>query len=189
MSADRKLKNKYYNKKTNAKKENIPFDLTFEQFSQLALAAGITHTDMHINGYHLARYNDSGGYSFDNCRFVPKMVNIKEKKLSPKNKEACTKRIIEYNKSLTYNERSCLARKAAETRRRKGTQVSPNILSEEVINSRLAAIRHVDFTVYGWVSKVAKVLGISHTHARRFVARYMDIETYKRKQTTYLSVA
>lgn len=77
---NRVLKNKFYNKRTNALKEGIGFLLSFEDFLFLLDEANITVEDLHIKGYHLSRFNDSGDYTIENCRFIPYLVNYSEKR-------------------------------------------------------------------------------------------------------------
>lgn len=44
------------------------------------------------------------------------------------------------------------------------------------------AIESTDVSTFGWVSRLAKQMNCSHTHARRIVNKYFpDIESYKRK--------
>ena len=56
-----------------------------------------------------------------------------------------------------------------------------NALTSEEINKRLVKIVDTDFTQPGWVVKVAEILEVSHSQARRFVDKYYFEETYKRK--------
>ena len=85
----RKLKQKYYNKRVNANKEGIEFFLTFEEFKYLMEKAGLTVDDLGFTGknYVLARYNDSGPYSINNCRFITQYENYHEKKITKAEKE------------------------------------------------------------------------------------------------------
>jgi hypothetical protein len=71
---------KYYWKKCHAKERCIPFLLTFSQYSDLCIKAGITSEDIgrHTHQYQLARYGDVGSYSIDNCRFITKLENTRE---------------------------------------------------------------------------------------------------------------
>jgi len=56
-----------------------------------------------------------------------------------------------------------------------------NKLSDDQVNERMRKIKDIDLTRYGWVSKVAGKLEVSHTQARRFIERYYEGEVYKRK--------
>lgn len=80
----RSLKQKFWNKRVNAKKEGIDFCLTLDKFLALMREAGIQESDLHIKGYHLSRYFDNGAYKEGNCRFVPYLDNYAEKKVSAK---------------------------------------------------------------------------------------------------------
>lgn len=98
----RPLKQKFWNKRVNAKKEGIEFNLTLEEFVSLMEEAQIGVDDLHIKGYHLSRFNDSGEYSKTNSRFVHYLVNYSEKKVSEKASEA-SRRNIEYGRKVLYN--------------------------------------------------------------------------------------
>ena len=100
MKIDRKLKQKFWNKRVNAAKESIEFNLTLEQFVQLMESSNITLDDLHIKGHHLSHYNDSGAYEIGNCRFVHYLENYAEKKISDKAREASRRNIIAYKESL-----------------------------------------------------------------------------------------
>jgi len=79
---DRKLKQKFKNKKVNASKENIRFELSFDDIIKLLEDAGIKSSHWSNDGYHLARYNDTGDYIYGNCRFISMEENIAERKTS-----------------------------------------------------------------------------------------------------------
>lgn len=87
---DKKLKRKYINKRVNAAKEGIDFLLSFEDFCQLVLDAGLVSSDLGFTGkmYVLARYNDTGPYEYGNCRFILQSENAKEKVVSEKMRQS-----------------------------------------------------------------------------------------------------
>ena len=103
MFVDRKLKQKFWNKRVNAHAEKIEFKLSLEDFVQLMEEANITIKDLHITGYHLSRNNDSGAYEIGNCRFKPYLENYAEKKLSEKSRKASIENISKYNLSRKKN--------------------------------------------------------------------------------------
>lgn len=86
LDDDRKLYSKYLNKRNNAKHENINFDLSYMQYCQLVNDANLHSSDLGFSGryYVLARYNDSGDYTWGNCRFITQLENAHERKLSNK---------------------------------------------------------------------------------------------------------
>jgi hypothetical protein len=88
LNDDGKLKQRYYNKRSNAAKENIEFLLSPKQFMQLMVDAGITSSDCGVKGYHLARNNDTGPYKIGNCSFVWYLVNLQEKRVSKRMQQA-----------------------------------------------------------------------------------------------------
>lgn len=76
---DGKLKRKLSNKRVNASKENIGFNLSYQDICVLLDAANIKSSDWCRDKYHLARYEDKGDYILGNCRFIPMQDNIDER--------------------------------------------------------------------------------------------------------------
>ena len=72
LDDDGKLHQKYSNKRVNAKKENIEFNLSFDEYKELMARGGYKSSDLGFTGNNivLARYEDNGGYTIDNCRFI-----------------------------------------------------------------------------------------------------------------------
>jgi hypothetical protein len=85
----------------------------------------------------------------------------------------------------TYRGRNRADRKEKIERVKKEKEVKPscdhNALKKEEVEFRLKLLEHVDFTKFGWVEKVAKLLNVSHTHARRFINKHYKGEVYTRK--------
>ena len=77
---DGKLKRRWINKRVNAEKESIPFNLTYDEYVQLVESAGLKSSNLGFTGdnYVLARYNDTGAYAFGNCRFITHKENMEE---------------------------------------------------------------------------------------------------------------
>lgn len=172
-----KLYQKYLNKEINSKKEGIGFHLSFSDFQKLMEDVGITVDDLHIKGYHLSRYNDSGDYRMGNCRFVDYRVNYAEKKISDKARETARQNLKTFKDSQSFQDRSIIAKKIVETKRKNGTAFFPNptnittSLTPNEIQRRIEHINKSDKS-RGWVCRVAKELGISHTQLRRFINKY-----------------
>ena len=82
---DGKLRQRWNNKRVNAEKENIPFALSFEEYTVLVEQAKLKSSDLGFTGknYVLARYNDTGAYVVGNCRFITHMENMAEQKKTP----------------------------------------------------------------------------------------------------------
>ena len=101
LDDDGKLYQKYTNKRVNAKKENIEFNLSFEEYKFLMMKGGYKSSDLGFTGKNivLARYKDKGGYTIDNCRFITHLENMRERKTSDKVREASSYNITKYNKS------------------------------------------------------------------------------------------
>lgn len=57
-----------------------------------------------------------------------------------------------------------------------------NKLSDAEIKLRLKRIKdsNIDLTRYGWVTKIAKLLVVTHTHVKRFINKYYDSPIYRR---------
>lgn len=88
---DGKIYKKYENKKFNARKENIDFELSFSDYCRLVFDTGLKSSQLGFSGeyYVLARYNDEGPYKIGNCRFVTQLENSHEKKNYHKNIRFC----------------------------------------------------------------------------------------------------
>jgi hypothetical protein len=169
------LYQKFLNKKINSKKEEIEFYLTFDEFKQLVQDANITVDDLHIKGYHLARYNDSGNYEIGNCRFIPYLDNYKERKISDRNRLASKQNILNYNLSLSAEEKSERANRIAKIRKQNGNLVVPdNSLTDDEIKDRISVINRYDTNQRGWITKCSNELGISHTQLRRFINKHIQ---------------
>lgn len=95
LNDDGKLRQKYINKKINAIKENLICELSFYEYCLLIKEAGLKSSDIGFSGNHyvLARYNDSGNYTYENCRFITNKENIAERKTSEKQIEASKRNI------------------------------------------------------------------------------------------------
>lgn len=103
LDDDGKLKSKYRNKKVNAKKENLICNLTFYEFCELMKNANIKSSDLGFNSskkYVLARYNDTGNYDLDNCRFITQKENVNEKHISSLSRNQSSLNMQKYNKSV-----------------------------------------------------------------------------------------
>lgn len=57
-----------------------------------------------------------------------------------------------------------------------------NKFSDDTINDRLKKIENINMAEYGWVSKVSKELGITHTQVKRFIKKYYKGQYYTRKK-------
>lgn len=79
-------KNPYYRAmylvRKRAMKNEILFDLTLSDFYFLMFMARITPDQIGQgrNDYQLARFNDEGGYTRGNCRYITALENQRERK-------------------------------------------------------------------------------------------------------------
>lgn len=78
---DGKMYQRYANKRINAKREGIKFELTFEEFCLICDECNLKSSNLGFSGdgFVLARYNDEGGYSYGNCRFITQLENVHER--------------------------------------------------------------------------------------------------------------
>lgn len=85
LDDDGKIRQRYANKKFNAKKDGIMCDLTLHQYCSLIEIAGVKSSDLGFSKsssgkkYVLARYNDQGNYTWGNCRFITQKENAAER--------------------------------------------------------------------------------------------------------------
>lgn len=105
LDDDGKLRMKINNKRFNAKKLEIEFNLTKREVKKLLREAGITSSNWCHKGFHLARYNDIGNYDFDNCRFIPCHENYGERKITDRMKLAGSRNMIRENSSPHHGSR------------------------------------------------------------------------------------
>ncbi len=86
LDDDGKLYQKWSYRKSRNKTVKNKFLLSFDEFCILLDRAGIKSSDLGYKGnkYDLARYGDSGDYTFDNCRFITHQENVKERRVSEK---------------------------------------------------------------------------------------------------------
>lgn len=81
LDDDGKLIQRWRDKCVNALQEGLKCELTFEEYCVLVDKAGLVSSQLGFTGekYVLARYNDRGNYTFDNCRFITQSENSQEK--------------------------------------------------------------------------------------------------------------
>ena len=84
LNDDGKLRQRYENKKINARKENLECELSFEEYCFLVKKAGYKSSELGYSGKNskkivLARYEDKGNYTLGNCRFTTAYENNDEK--------------------------------------------------------------------------------------------------------------
>ena len=178
MKIDRKLKQKYINKRVNAKKENIDFNLSLEDFIRLLDEANISYNDIGNRGYHLARKNDIGPYKIGNCNFITYKENLAQKKISlptEKSREASRKNIqkaLEKLKNLPKEKQDEILQKA-----KIGREISranfghPTELKQSEIENRLQKIASIP-KEWGWKVKAGKVLNMTPQAVGRFYKKY-----------------
>jgi hypothetical protein len=102
-SEEDKIYRKLKDKKSSAAHYGLKVYLTLEDYKLLMMEAGITADQIQHNGYHLARYNDTGHYSLGTCRFIPYTENIKERKTSESVRES---RSISMKNNISHEARS-----------------------------------------------------------------------------------
>lgn len=96
---DGKLYQRFANKRINAEAEGLKCELTFKEYCSLVKNANLVSSQLGFtgDGYVLARYNDSGNYTYGNCRFILQSENAKEKKISDLSRIKSSENIRRYN--------------------------------------------------------------------------------------------
>ena len=79
------VKKYHTQKRGHARHSGIPFDLTVSDVYVLLHMARIHITDVgkKSDSYALARFNDEGGYTRGNCRFITQRENAQERTNNP----------------------------------------------------------------------------------------------------------
>lgn len=69
----------YQNLRTNAKRRNKEFDLTFEQFKEFAIKTNyILGKGKSQTSYHIDRIDETKGYTIDNIQILTNTENVKK---------------------------------------------------------------------------------------------------------------
>lgn len=168
----RKLSQKISCKKVNAAKEGIGFCLTESDVLWLLQEAGITVDDWRHDGYHLARFGDSGDYAPGNCRFIPASENYKERIASPKSREASRRNI-----AVQLESRGAVLRKrmAKEMGKKYGRlNGGQNRLTRDQLAGMFAKVNHLDRGPR-FASQAAVVLQCSPKHVRELRHRWVEL--------------
>ena len=77
-------KKKYNEKKGRSKRDNIPFELSFDEYLYKCFEVKMkdpTEINTKSNGYNLSRLKDIGPYSINNCRFISHKQNMRERNI------------------------------------------------------------------------------------------------------------
>ena len=138
----------FKNKRINAAKANIPFELTLDEYIQLMNEANIKVNDIGHRGYHLSRYNDTGPYKIGNCRFIPYTKNLSEKKISDKIRETA-RHIIKKNSNLSKENALKALEKARQTR--KNTALKKRKLYEETAHKSFLGAKNSQYNTC-WIN-------------------------------------
>lgn len=174
----KELKKKYFNKKFNSRKQGINFNLSFEEYKELCLRANIDYCDIKPNGFHLARYNDVGEYSINNCRFITHTENFKERKLSAKSSNSSRINIVKYLNSLTPDEKKLhyknASKKAMEARKnysKERIMLISGALSKEKISQMHTSIMNIK-KGWGFLKRASIELNLTPQYIGRFLKKY-----------------
>jgi hypothetical protein len=164
------LKSAYENQKRMSKFRGIEWLFTFESWIKWWNDSGYLHMrgNTKEKPYKMCRIGDTGPYSPDNVYCGTNADNIQDQ--------------YTYGGrvgwSLSSDQRLEASSKGGKACYLKHGDL--NKLTQDEVSRRLDLIKNVDLTRYGWVSKVSKLIGVSHTQARRFVDHYYDGSVYKR---------
>lgn len=159
----------YSNQRGRAKNRGIDWEFTFDTWLSWWESTGkLSQRGRHVGGYIMCRVNDTGPYSPSNAYCGTYSDNMKDM-LSLGTRKGW---------QMSDDHRARIAKLAGKAGGKRFAELYS--LSQDTIKIRLSLISDIDLTKFGWVGKVAKVLNISHTHARRFVDEWYDGEVYKR---------
>lgn len=120
LDDDGRLFQKYCAKKYNAKLAGVECHLTYQDYCQLVKDAGLKSSQLGYSGqgYVLARYNDEGNYSVNNCRFITQKANCKERKCSvgySENLKKAVAKSLEFRKADPEEFSNCIKRGIANS--------------------------------------------------------------------------
>lgn len=163
------LQRKISNKIINAKKEGLKFNLSESDVIQLMKDAGIAENDWSFYGWHLTRIEDKGDYDVGNCRFLPCSENYREKKISDKSRAASRRNILKAMSTFTPEFRSEVGRLGGFASKRGVRHAG---LEDSELLKRFELVKHLDKTLHGYYSRVGRILGCTHTHAKRLLKRW-----------------
>ena len=99
---------KYHSHKYNAKKRNIEFELTFDQWNQWWITHGVDKSLPNMSGNTkdnlcMCRYNDAGPYSLDNIYCDTNINNSKSMHVFRSIKASALERINKYKQGDTVD--------------------------------------------------------------------------------------
>lgn len=179
---DGKLKQRWLNKSVNSLKEGVVFDLSFEEFCDLVKNANLVSSELGFSGgkkFVLARYGDTGGYVYGNCRFITQSENALEKNTTEKMKNVSrsnldkarkvSKKLFESNPKILVDagKKGALARNAMVSK-----QINAN---DKVLLLRSFDKKYVDYPQFGWKKRLAEEFGITKRKLDRFLERNASI--------------
>jgi len=179
---DGKLKQRWFNKSVNSLKEGISFNLSFEEFCDLVKNANLVSSDLGFSGgkkFVLARYGDTGGYVYGNCRFITQSENALEKKKTDKMVEGCRvnvkKAALAAQKVLKNNPMiwAEAGKKGAATRNRRVAEQLKN--NDKVLLAVDFDKTYVEYPKFGWKKRLAEEFGITKRKLDRFLERNASI--------------
>lgn len=165
LDDDGKLKQRYYNKRVNARKEGFECKLSFDEYCSLVEAAGLKSSDLGYSGkkYVLARFGDHGDYVLGNCRFILQSENAAERKISDKAREASRHNVVSMQ-CFSSKERSQFVRASAKWQascaRRRATKVLRQAEKQACKDPRYSGEHNSSFGSH-WITN-----GISNTKWR-----------------------
>ena len=165
---DGKLKQRWLNKSVNSLKEGVVFNLSFEEFCDLVKSANLVSSELGFSGgkkFVLARYGDTGGYVYGNCRFITQSENAFEKKKTKKMVEGCR---VNVKKAVlaaheVHKNNPMIRVKAGK----KGAATRNKMVAEELKNNDKILLSisldkcHIKYPEFGWKKRLAGVLGIT----------------------------
>ena len=157
---------------------NLEVHLTFDEYCQLLIQAGLKSSDLGVKGYHLARFNDEGHYTLGNCRFLHYRTNLNERKLTDAMRAASKKNILEARKFMSIKSPELLR----EMARRGGLasqkiKPTPRLEQTGVLQERMKLLSESGIDVNAWGSrkKIGQLWGISPQKVSGLIDRYKKL--------------
>lgn len=180
LDDDGKLKRRFINKRVNAAKEGISFELTFPEYQKLVRKAGLVSSQLGFTGedYVLARFKDQGPYRLGNCRFITHADNMRErrparvtKKRIEASKTAAKKALKSHEtlKWLGFNVLADAGRLGAAARH---AQVKEELESKDRgLRSKKIRVEFVNYPSWGWKTRLREQLNITVRELFGFLRR------------------
>lgn len=164
----------YENQKRKAKERNVEWVFTFDSWLDWWKSTGKYHLRGRTKDkpYVMCRYDDKGPYSADNVYCGTHSNNAKNAF------DNGNKGVIAATSSRSEDEKSRIGRLGGLVGGKRYAELYA--FKEDDVKKRLDSISHIDLTKRGWVVKVSKIWGVSHSQTKRFMDKHYNGDVYRR---------